>query len=413
MTLFSLLPYEQTVQEDVMSGSPAEREPLIQPTSALAMELARAVNTGVLVSGSWINAHTMSVGVNGHDLEQITIDPNRIEDKKFLSYFPELEAASEVRKDVQRLFRSSKKANATQYSDYIERVDTGERDGMAPAIILWSPAPLEVIQLGFMNLAIGVVPRSTKLIGVDGETQLAARFQAWSRRPELKDVVVPVLIVHGRPQDWARQTFHDVNVFGVKPNAALAIGMDNYDPATKVARDLPVDVPFLRGRINMSDRQLSKQARAEGQFTTIAALRGSVVTLAKGISGIALGTKPLKLDDSEQARLQRQAAAWWTALADQMGPALTSEESVASSPAAIAALGAVGHRVFQQGLDPEAEAARLANEVNWSKGKHWEGIAGKYTPKGAFSLGGAKETAYAIFGALTDMENAGYQRIRG
>ena len=33
-------------------------------------------------------------------------------------------------------------------------------------------------------------------------------------------------------------------------------------------------------------------------------------------------------------------------------------------------------------------------------------------PKGSFSIGGAKETAYAVFGALTDANSTGYQRVR-
>jgi DNA sulfur modification protein DndB len=40
--------------------------------------------------------------------------------------------------------------------------------------------------------------------------------------------------------------------------------------------------------------------------------------------------------------------------------------------------------------------------IDWEKGKPWEGTAGKYTPRGTFAVGGSKETAYAIYVALTD-----------
>ena len=49
--------------------------------------------------------------------------------------------------------------------------------------------------------------------------------------------------------------------------------------------------------------------------------------------------------------------------------------------------------------------------VNWDRGAHWEGIAGKLNPKGSFSVGGSKETAYAIYTALTDPASAGYKRV--
>ena len=50
--------------------------------------------------------------------------------------------------------------------------------------------------------------------------------------------------------------------------------------------------------------------------------------------------------------------------------------------------------------------------MNWDKGQHWEGIAGKFTPKGEFSMGGPKETAYAIYAALSDPQSPAYNRIR-
>jgi len=51
-------------------------------------------------------------------------------------------------------------------------------------------------------------------------------------------------------------------------------------------------------------------------------------------------------------------------------------------------------------------------EVNWTKGEHWLGIAGNYTPSGVFSVKGTKEVAYAVFNALTDPANSSYARVR-
>ena len=46
------------------------------------------------------------------------------------------------------------------------------------------------------------------------------------------------------------------------------------------------------------------------------------------------------------------------------------------------------------------------------KGKTWEGIAGKFSPRGRFSVGGSKETAYAVYAALADRSSDGYDRVR-
>lgn len=47
--------------------------------------------------------------------------------------------------------------------------------------------------------------------------------------------------------------------------------------------------------------------------------------------------------------------------------------------------------------------------MNWMRSKTWEGIAGKFTPKGTFSPGGPKETAHAVCGPASE----GYARVRG
>jgi hypothetical protein len=60
-------------------------------------------------------------------------------------------------------------------------------------------------------------------------------------------------------------------------------------------------------------------------------------------------------------------------------------------------------------------------EVNWVKGHHWNGIAGKITTKtnqetgqarSRFALGGPKEVSYNVFKALADPKSPGYAQIR-
>ena len=82
----------------------------------------------------------------------------------------------------------------------------------------------------------------------------------------------------------------------------------------------------------------------------------------------------------------------------------------------LAAIGAVGHELLDFN-DRVARAARTESlieqlkSVDWRRGKHWEGIAGKYTPKGSFSVGGSKETAYAVYAALKDRNSPSYGTI--
>jgi len=83
----------------------------------------------------------------------------------------------------------------------------------------------------------------------------------------------------------------------------------------------------------------------------------------------------------------------------------------------MAAIGAMGHVLANVTSEAErcvkiTELAERLTLIDWEKGKRWEGIAGKYTPRGNFAVGGSKETAYAIYAALTDPTSEGYQRIR-
>jgi DNA sulfur modification protein DndB len=40
------------------------------------------------------------------------------------------------------------------------------------------------------------------------------------------------------------------------------------------------------------------------------------------------------------------------------------------------------------------QLAASLSDVSWDRGKKWEGIAGKFTPKGAFARGGRPEAAH-------------------
>jgi len=93
------------------------------------------------------------------------------------------------------------------------------------------------------------------------------------------------------------------------------------------------------------------------------------------------------------------------------------ENKLASAPTVLAGIGAMGHDLvnLDEPLIRETKTAALVRKlraVDWRRGKHWEGIAGKFTPKGAFSVGGSKETAYAVYEALNDETSQGYVSVR-
>ena len=147
-------------------------------------------------------------------------------------------------------------------------------------------------------------------------------------------------------------------------------------------------------------------------------LRGACTTLAEGIAGVKYGTRPVPMNDEDAKRAASAAIEWFTAVTDAIGPAMEdSEHKLAAAPSVLAAIGAMGHEIVNiedAGLRASKMGALISRllDVDWRRSKHWEGIAGKFTPKGAFSVGGSKETAYAVYDALNDETSPGYRLVR-
>jgi DGQHR domain-containing protein len=368
---------------------------------------------GHIIAGTVIDDHRFVGRVRAAQLFQIAPDPRDTENKKKLDASKELQDFRGVMEEVQRLFEGAKKKNVQPYSEYIVGLAHGE-DGITPVITLYSSEALRFDQRDD-GTAFIQVPWEERLTAIDGETQLAARHEAANLEPSTKQEFVPIYVCHGKDELWARQCFHDLNALGIRPNAALSIGMDARDPLTRVCREVERRVPFLMGRVNKVRRQLRG---TDTEITTIAALRGACVTFAKGINGVQYGARPVPMDDTDLGTIEARAIEWFDALTAALGPVLEDRENnVTASPAVLAALGAVGHplSITEDAAERMAKARELASDLKvvvWSRGKAWEGIAGKFTPKGTFTLGGPKETAHAIYAALTNLSSDGYTRIR-
>ncbi len=161
-------------------------------------------------------------------------------------------------------------------------------------------------------------------------------------------------------------------------------------------------------------RQLGKN---DHEIVTITALRGACITFAEGIGGVKYGTRPVPVAEARIPLIREYATEWLREVTAAIGPAMEDSQSLAAAPTVLAAIGAVGHELLDFN-DRVARAARTESlieqlkSVDWRRGKHWEGIAGKYTPKGSFSVGGSKETAYAVYAALKDRNSPSYGTIR-
>lgn len=368
---------------------------------------------GHIIMGTPLDDHRFLGRLMAAQLFQIAPDPRNSENKKKLDTSKELQDLLSVREEVQRMFEGAKRKNVPAYADYIIELKNGA-DGITPPITLYVEQELEM-ELREDGSCMIQIPWDQKLVAIDGETQLAARHEAANIDPETKQLFVPVYICHGKDKAWARQAFHDLNTLGVRPNSAISLGMDARDPITRVSRELERQVPFLRDRVNKVRRQLRS---TDPHVLTITSLRNACVTFAKGINGVQYGSRPVPLNEADLPKIEKAAVEWFTAVTDVIGPALEDRENkLAGAPAVFAAIGALGSALHQITDDDtrRANAKALALElkrVDWTRSAKWAGIAGKISPKGVLSVGGAKETAYAVYSALADEMSPAYNTIR-
>lgn len=351
-----------------------------------------------------------------NQLQGIMRNPRDLQPRAKRSAFDdELQEEAELHELIQRALTGNKKTNVASYATYIEDLVLERRIGVLPPMHLWSVDELQVVSAGANTYLL--VPDGTRLLAIDGETQLAAHFQVHGS-PEARkvhgDYPLAAVVHHGVETLTARQYFYDLNVLAVRPNTSLSLSMNTVDPLMKVVGDLEAAIPFLTGRVDRLARQLTK---ASTKVITVHALRQMTVNVAKGIAGIQYGAKPAPVDDIDMDDLFEVSREWFNTVFNTFSAEITNREIylIGSSPV-LSAIGALGHRILRASGDarPVLQKELLASlvAVDWRKGEHWFGIAGKFTPTGAFTVSGTKEVGYAVFNVLADPDNPNYNRIR-
>ena len=318
---------------------------------------------------------------------------------------------------VQRALTGKKAENAAPFARYIEEIVSGQRPGILPPIHLWTDQQLEIGNDGQQQKII--LPFGLRLLAIDGETQLTAHYRVFSTsdkqfREQHAKLPLDIIIHHGLQESVARQYFHDLNLLAVRPNVSVGVSMNAGDMFTQVTDKLENAVPMLEGRIDRQARQLTKKSP---RIVTFHTLRQIVVNVAKGIGGVQYGARPVPIDGVDKARLIAASEDWVRAVFDTFKNEIENRNDyVIGSPGVLAAIGAMGRDLYDQ--TDQAARDRRRNEllgslraVDWRKGAHWDGIAGKLTAKG-LAVGGPKEVSYNVYNALTDPGLEQYARIR-
>ncbi len=377
------------------------------------------LSAGKYVKGIRLNDHTFLAVTKFNQLQGIMRNPRDLQTNVRRNSYDadEIQEEADLHELVQRALTGNKKSNVPSYAAYIEDVVMGRRKGVLPPMHLWSLGTLTEITAGPNTYLL--VPDGTRLLAIDGETQLTAHFQVHSTmEPELRkvhgDFSLGAVVHHGVLVAEARQYFHDLNVLAVKPNTSLSLSMDTIDPLMKLVGDLEAAIPFLAGRVDKQARQLKKSST---KVLTIHALRQMTVNVAKGIAGIQYGAKPAPVEDLDLDDVYKVARDWLGAIFNTFAAPISDRETyiIGSSPI-LAAIGALGNRVLQA---PSFERQQVIEEqlaslraVDWKKSERWAGIAGRLNPKGVFTVSGTKEVGYSIYNVLADPDNPNFGQVR-
>lgn len=342
-------------------------------------------------------------------IEQLLEDPLNLQ-PKMLKSRPDLQQEIETNQLIQRLFDGKKRSNVKAYASYLQQLVLGERTGASPPIHLWTPDLLEFTAAESPTEQQYVLAKpDTTFLAIDGQTQLASYFELLrTATPELKKILrnytVACVLHHGIDVFDARQLFYDLNVLGVSVNTAQGLGMNTIDPLMKIVRYLEDTIPALNGRVEKAARQIKKDSP---MLMTIQTLRQMVVNIAKGISGVQYGAKPVPMDDLNVDYLQVLSKEFLEAFlaAFELND---RNNSVLPAAATLAAIAALVHPLFED-MESRGDVARRATriqeiianlrDVDWAKTAKWNGIAGKSTDKG-LAVGGPKEVGYNIYNAL-------------
>ena len=374
-------------------------------------------------------------------LRQIVPDP-RLSEKSanvLNSLSPEVQRQADVRKAVQRTIKSTKKAeNAKDYARYLAAVISGERGEhwATPPFALWTQEPLTTVKarspFGIDHMVY--LPYSVTGVLVDAETQHLAHFLLLEdpaaygvTAQQVNGRTVGVEIYHNMELSSARQIFHDRNLLGVIPNKNVALASDSLNKATQIANALlqkmtvvepeSGEIVPLEELVAVRQRQLKATDR---EWMTLSTLRSFVVTAIFGKPGFerTSGSISELPDHCHREQAEESIAEILDLLFDEFAPHFADRtRHVIAAPAVFAALGAVAHRSMPWATAPHRdldELRDLLKDVQWVREpKYWDGICGKWTSNGTFSLaGGVKDSGSRTTTALEDPASERYRWVR-
>jgi hypothetical protein len=213
-------------------------------------------------------------------------------DKASRAHSSQEREAHELHATTNRQFTKARLENAHDYSGYIESVEVHGRPGGTPAITLYHPEQLAVIEDGV------VIPYNAKLVAIDGETQTEARYELRERLPETGNNPVAITLYHGISAETAQQILHDYNIKGLRWTETKLGSFNNTGALSVAVEEALTMAELTNDQVNYRSAKATKK-------TVVSQLQA--LTLAAGYQLNGAGTRSF-VSGAQLNRLNQESA---------------------------------------------------------------------------------------------------------
>lgn len=217
------------------------------------------------------------------------------------------------------------------------------------------------------------VPMDAKFLINDGQHRKAGLAEAIKANPSLRLETIAVVLFVDAGLKRSQQMFADLNKYAVKPTRSLGVLYDHKDPMAEVARQLIIQVPLFKDRIEREKTTISN--RSTNLLTLSAVYQATASLLNK--------RKLEKVSREEEivaleywVELSKHIREWQTLNNGRISAAELRKNFIHSHGVTLHAFGILGNALIRTYPDTWKQHLRKIEKIDWAKENPlWEGRA--------------------------------------
>lgn len=268
-----------------------ETKTLMRASARFAFQKTNVIimQTGNTLIGHPVSANKFQGVTSLKEIRQFGLRrPSAVEVFKPTGDDEDMLRSKEMHEQMNRRFDSGRIHRAIDYCDYIKEVEVEKQMGGTPAITIWYPGKLDLVEHGIR------LPYGIALTAIDGETQLEARYmlmlgiqapttigrtkikESRDAHPETGDNPIAVTLYHGIDILHAQQILRDYNAEAHPIDPKKASTWDHVGPMSVAVNEAIVKGGVPAEKVNRTGSIAGKKCSVAYQ-QVLAALCGYVL----------------------------------------------------------------------------------------------------------------------------------------